>query len=1102
MAILESLADLFTIPDNAVVLDGSYNYWLVTLSIIVAIFSSYSGLKVLELLRDGDSRLRRHTTIFIAALGLAVGVWSMHFIGMTAFQLCNDISYDKLITFISFIPSLAASWIALNLINSSQIKLRQIVIGGVLVGAGIGAMHYIGMAAMEMSPLLRYDKNIFLLSIIVAVGLASLSLWVKFALTTKLPTPIVSPIAAIIMGLAISGMHYTGMESARFIGTDLHSHMLNAVKHNYTIGLTTGLVTLFLLGLVISINYTLKYRDLLKLAHDSEVRIRSILDTAIDSVITLDKHGIILSVNSATEAITGWKEKDLIGTRIISILPSSISAELNDQINNGVNHFIGKSRDLEIIKKDGTKADVRAASGAFSLAGEDFYVVFISDLHERKQMENKLRENESKFRSLITNIPGIAYRCLDRPRWPMLYVSEAVEEITGYPPECFTLPNPKRTFEELIVPEDLQSLKEHHDSSYFNHEYRIRTKNGDIKWVMETGIRIRDPNSGEPCLDGFIMDMTARKHLEKDLIAAKEKAESSAAAKTAFTANMSHEIRTPMNAIIGFADLLLDSELNKSQKDQLRSIETSAKSLLHLLNDILDNAKLEKGKMELSIRPFDIQELVENSISIFTQEAKKKKIQLSLDLPNQIHSWYLGDPDKIKQILNNLIANAVKFTNQGSVIVALKANEGEKGLEFSIKDTGIGMTDNQCKSIFSAYVQADSSISRKFGGTGLGTTISKRLVELMGGSIEVSSAINKGSEFKIYLPLQRTIKSASIRPISEITLPRLNILIADDIQQNLDLLATILENDNHQVTSVEDGERLLAALRSSSNFDLVISDIHMPNMDGLTACSEQRKFEAANSSARLPFIALSASVYKDDKQKALDTGFDGFASKPIDWQDLKQVIATVLGFEITQEKESPGFISSIPSNHRDSIDFEKGRELWGSEEKHRSECKGFLKNFSSKILVMGDLARAKKLSDLKQHYHAMKGVCGNLALSDLATIWAELEKNYQNLDSKWILDKQDELQRAANKINDLLASDQSLDTQATPILNPDEFKLIAGKLLELIAKNQVNDELCDDFAAQAPEQYRDLANDIHENLSNFEFESAQSLLEQLIKRID
>ena len=1093
---------MFEIPENSLIIAGGYNSWLVVLSLVVAVVASFMGLKVSELSQTATSLWRRQLTLFLGALGLAGGVWSMHFIGMTAFNLCAKVSYNWGITLASFFPSLVASWIALQIISGKSITARHIIAGGLLVGAGIGTMHYIGMEAMEMAPLLRYDLGMFILSIFVAVILAALALWIRFALGNKLPTNFATLLASSVMGFAIAGMHYTGMAAARFIQPEDTVLSDQGGELATTLGLVTGLVTLAILTLVIAINYAFRYRDLSRRARESEIRVQAILGTAIDAILTLDHHGNIRSTNKATETLLGWSEEEIVGQKAMKFLTNDINQELKHQIKTRENLFIGKSREMRILHKQGHLMDVRVASGIVHFDNEVLYVVFISDLSERVKIESTLRENESKFRSLVGNIPGIAFRCLNCNGWPMIYISNAVEHITDYSADSFLLPNPARSFRDLIHPDDLtDALTREEDATHYNHEYRIITRAGKIRWMLEQGTKIEDPITGQAYLDGFIMDISERKIMEQELIDAKEVAEQAAAARANFTANMSHEIRTPMNAIIGFSEILLDTQLDPVQHKQMVTIHNSARSLLHLLNDILDSAKLEKGKMELNLRSFRLIQEVDTVISTLNMEAGKKHVELHTNFSDGLAKNYMGDPDKLRQILTNLVGNAIKFTSHGSVTLAVEPGANNT-LRFIITDTGIGMSEQQIANIFNPYVQADASINRRFGGTGLGTTISRRLAQLMGGDIEAFSRIGEGSCFTVNLPLTASSQEESHDgALIDFPLPPMHILVVDDIQQNLDLLIHLLKREGHKLYTARDGQQALLRMQAQEDIQLVLMDIQMPVMDGLSAARARREYESANQLPLLPIIALTASVMKDDRLQAAAAGMTGFASKPVNITQLKQEMARVMGASV-QVSDTGNTQSKSP----ELIDEEKGIALWGSKNKYYEELRRFISTYPESYKAILQHLENDEIGELKQIGHALKGVSGNLALNSLMQKLEILEKRILSSDTIAIdtasletitSDICSTVKKIGQRVELYFASDEA--TQAhDSFLQPTELRPLLINALRLVQTNEVDDAVLDKLRNISAGTEQAKLTAIIELISDFEFEQASTALVGLL----
>ncbi|EMJ99277.1 MHYT domain-containing protein [Leptospira sp. B5-022] len=897
------LDNFFIYNTSAKLLTATYNPWLVVLSVLMAIFASYIALQIVgQKVPESAPPITKYLISSAASLALGCGVWSMHFIGMLSFELCTTVQYDKSLTILSVAPSILASAIALSFVNRPKISGAELILGGLLVGSGIGAMHYTGMAAMQTSVFLRYDPWFFALSIVVAVVLAILSLWVRFGLESlQLRTFWPSFISACTMGSAISGMHYTGMAAARFIG-EADTNLASQASDSTFLALAISLITIAFTLFAFAVNWFLRYRDLVNNLRVSESRLRTIITTAVDGVITMDSQGKIREFNRSAELIFGYKNKEVIGKNIRELMPDPYynGRDKNSQtmLSAGFAKIIGSSREVIGIRKDGSDFPVRLAIGHGKFAGEDLFVGFVTDISERKMIENALKQSEQQVRSLIENIPGITYRCLPNNDWKMLFMSDASESITGYPVQDFVSANSIRSFKDIIHPDDLKRVEFEVDAAVsgkraFTLEYRILHQSGEIRWLWENGCGAYGGNGEAIFIDGVILDITERRRIEEALRKEKEKAELAAITKTSFLANMSHEIRTPMNAILGFTEVLLSEELEKNHRSHLETVKSSAKSLLRLLNDILNTAKLEKGAVELEEIDFSLLKLVAELKSTLGISARKKNLEFEVIQDPELPEFYKGDSLRIRQILTNLIGNAVKFTDKGKV--SLKVTKEAGKLHFAVQDTGIGIQADRLDKIFEPFTQADISTTRRFGGTGLGTTICKQLTELMGGKIWVESNLGKGSTFHVLLPLKEGKHKQENKIQIGIRLPPLKILVVDDVEKNTELVSLLLQNLGHQVESSYNGEDAVKKVTTGS-FDLVLMDVQMPGLDGHQATRVIRMHEIQGNVPRTPILALTASVFEEDKSAASSAGMDGFVSKPVEMDQMIAEIARVLGY--------------------------------------------------------------------------------------------------------------------------------------------------------------------------------------------------------------
>lgn len=429
-------------------------------------------------------------------------------------------------------------------------------------------------------------------------------------------------------------------------------------------------------------------------------------------------------------------------------------------------------------------------------------------------------------------------------------------------------------------------------------EYRLRRADGQYRWALGRAECVRDAKGNITKWYGTCTDI-------QELVDARHRAETASIAKSEFLANMSHEIRTPMNAVIGLANILARSEpLTTKQQEFIKTLQLSANGLLGLLNDLLDIAKIEAQTVEMESVPVDIQKLAQEIISVTNVKAQEKGLKLNLDA-SEINTIYSGDPTRLRQIILNIVSNAIKFTEAGSIDVIISKKPTHKPhtdlILFTIKDTGIGIAADKVDSIFNKFVQADSSINRKYGGTGLGLAITKTLVELMGGSIAVESALGKGSTFKIELTLQRADqeniaedKKKSPEKLSEKPSEnRLKLLLVEDYYPNILVAGAFLEQFGYDYDTASNGLEAIEKFKTG-DFKLILMDVQMHGMNGLEATQVIRSYERNNHLAPIPIIGMTAHVLAGDMERCLDAGMNDYIPKPFEPKILKEKIAQLI----------------------------------------------------------------------------------------------------------------------------------------------------------------------------------------------------------------
>jgi len=644
---------------------------------------------------------------------------------------------------------------------------------------------------------------------------------------------------------------------------------------------------------------------------ESEQKFRGLVENFLDAVLTLDPAtGNFNSANPAAIKMFGAAdEKELLALGPGALSPNwqadgSLSAEKAGQlISNraeGPKHFEWIHRR---ISGEEFFADVLLTE--MEQDGKLVILSTIRDITERKLAEGKLRESEEKFRELAESINDVFW--IASPDLKQThYVSPAYEKIWGHPVESLYA-NPHQ-WANTIMAEEREQIRTVFGTLMGNTpevsmEYRIIRADGSIRWIHDRGFQIRDAAGKLVRLTGIATDITERKHVSEQLILAKDAADAANRAKSEFLAMMSHEIRTPMNGLIGFSNLLLETTLSGEQLEFVETIKRSGDSLLSLINDILDFSKIEAGKVTIESVRFDFQKVAQEATDLLAVTLRQKKLALRVQYEPALPREMVGDPGRVRQVLLNLAGNAVKFTKHGGITIRVRADRtASDTLRCEIIDTGIGIAPDKQSKLFQLFSQADSSTTRRFGGTGLGLVIAKRLVELMGGEIGLLSEPDKGSTFWFTLPTKNhnagdflnippiTFRAAKNGTVAEV-LPgqpaKFRVLLVEDDATNQRLAAHFLKRLSCQVDMAANGFEAVV-LAGQASYDLIFMDCLMPGMDGLEATREIRRAE--NEAERVPIIAVTANVIDGHREKCLAAGMDDFIEKPIHGQELVQAL--------------------------------------------------------------------------------------------------------------------------------------------------------------------------------------------------------------------
>jgi len=536
----------------------------------------------------------------------------------------------------------------------------------------------------------------------------------------------------------------------------------------------------------------------------------------------------------------------------------------------------------------------------------------ISSALERNRNETKIIESEEKFKLIANNIPGTVYLSKFDAFSTKIFLNDEVLNLTGYSKSEFIENN--LSFLSLIHPDDKEEVINNQIDNLqlgmpLHNVYRIQRKSGEYIWIEEFGDVIKRDDEIE-FVGGIYFDITNKKEIE-DAIKAKQLAEAASKSKSDFLANMSHEIRTPLNGIIGFTHLLMKTELEEIQEKYMTTINQSAHSLLEIVNDILDFSKIEAGKLELFIDLYDIKKILGQVFDLIVYESNQKNLSLELNIDSNVPKYIWTDIVRIKQILINLLSNAIKFTTEGSIKLNVSVLEKKKNnyclIRFSVIDTGIGILEKNQKKIFKAFSQEDSSTTRKFGGTGLGLTISNHLLALMESRLQLESKINEGSTFFFDLNLKTSnqsindkynteLKSLNIELESDNNEPNSNnitFLIVEDNKVNMLLLKTIIKNLYHNafIYECENGYEAIQKFEQI-NPTIIFMDIQMPIMNGYETAKAIRNTSKGRD---IPIIAVTAGTEKEERNKCISAGMDDYISKPIMKGTVEEALTKWLG---------------------------------------------------------------------------------------------------------------------------------------------------------------------------------------------------------------
>jgi PAS domain S-box-containing protein len=848
---------------------------------------------------------------------------------------------------------------------------------------------------------------------------------------------------------------------------------------------------------------------------ESEGRYRALFENEIDAISIFDtENRQFIDVNGAWLRLYGYTREEmlLMNTEDVSAEPQETAAAVDRSVKSG-NVYIPKRRHRN---KDGVEFWVDISAGPLTMKGRRLMFAIVRDITARVEAVEALRASEEELQATFTGMTDVIVT-LDRDG-RYLKIAPTSSELLYKPAEELL----ERTLHETF-PKDLADI-------FVDGIHRSLDQQQLV--ILEYTLEI---DGRERWFDGRIApmpqhavvfvarDITESKQFEVRLQKAKEAAEAANLAKSRFLANMSHEIRTPMNAITGLNHLAMQTDLSEQQRDYMQKIDSSANTLLRLIEDILDFSKIEAGKLNMESRDFSLREVLDSVRATIEPQILQSRIAFSIEVDDSVPDLLSGDALRLQQVLLNLASNAVKFTSEGNVSIDIHVDEEaekEVTLRCSVRDTGIGMSPDQVESLFQPFHQADPSITRKFGGTGLGLTISRRLVEMMGGEIAVTSELANGSVFSFTVRIEKGVgaRPASKRPFPTNQVRELltdcRLLLVEDNEINLQVASELLKQVGIEVISVRDGKEAVEKV-AGQRFDAILMDLQMPVMDGLSATLEIRKQIPATE---LTILAMTANATVAERKKCLAAGMNGYITKPFEPHVLYGALIQWIRPDAEPRIQPPAPASSILTNQSTEhsfpeiagLDTEKGlANMNGDVGLYQKVITNVLVRHQGSMTELREMIRENDTETALRLVHTLKGVAGTIGAGRLHSTASDLESALGhgggNEIAPLLMDLTEEVERVMDSLDSYLqdrssVSSGSVDDDARGSQLPrEQLARMFGELGTLIDEGDPNAsalagrlEASLDSSA-AIEEIRKMG----EQLDEYEFEAAREIYNRL-----
>ncbi|MBI1304977.1 MAG: PAS domain S-box protein [Bacteroidetes bacterium] len=762
---------------------------------------------------------------------------------------------------------------------------------------------------------------------------------------------------------------------------------------------------------------------------ESELRYRTLVETAQDIIFNISTDGYFEFVNQVAKELFGYDESEIIGQHFTEFIdPDHVERVLGFYI-----HFRDKNEqasylEFPIITRQGEHRWIGQKVRRVEMGNRVYFSAYARDITQQIESEKalinvkeELRKSEMKYRSMIENMElgimevdnhGIILNAYDR-----------FCEMSGYSRQELVGQNAE---ELLLVPEfkavmDLQH-QQRSKGIADTYEIKLKRKDGEEIWVLISGAPFYNESGEVAGTAGIHYDITERKNLERDLQEARLKAEKAQMAEHEFLANMSHEIRTPLNSIIGMTHILKESPLNDEQHDLVKIITHSSRLLHSLINDILDVSKLEAGSVIIRNEDFNLLEILENIQNTFSVKAREKNIEVSLDINGQLDELVNGDPLLINQILMNLVGNAEKFTDQGKICIETEILPSESDdqiqVRFAIHDSGIGISQEQLPHIFDKFHQAAMSSTKRHGGTGLGLTITQKLLQLLGSEVSVTSEEEKGSTFSFTISFGKTGKLIRTKEKTgnewelHASVRSKRALVAEDNKLNQKYLDMLLAKVGINYDLAENGAEAIQ-MAAQNSYDIILMDIQMPGVDGFEATARIREITRYND---VPIIALSAMTMSSHISQLEEAGLDDLLPKPFTPRDLYTILNYYLGYGSVEPE--PEFTES-EFHFSKELDRQLLIDSYDNDIEYAADIfSTFLSNTPDELKRVQEFIKQNKTAEIRTIIHRIKPTFQMVGLPAISVMCSDAEKLAD--------EKNEDFMLKVNEITDAFESTRSL----------------------------------------------------------------------------